>query len=188
LHAPAGWIVPEDGYDDLAAGDLARRRQTMAESNLNVAAVELLSELLIGPDPKWTWIVSNEPNSGVLGVLDNLSAEQASTPPAPGRRSVAAHAGHLLFSLDAATRRLRGENPELDWDASWNSSAVTSAEWDRLRRDLRAELERLQQVILEHRGDWEPMALKGIIATVGHTAYHLGAIRQILPAARGRVE
>ena len=160
----------------------------MSESTFNSAAVELLNELLIGPDPKWTWIVSTEPNAGVLGVLDGLSAEQASTPPGPGRRSVAAHAGHLLFSLDAATRRLRGENPELDWDASWNRSAVTAAEWDKLRRDLRAELERLRSVILEHRGEWEPMALQGIIATVGHTAYHLGAIRQILPAARGGVE
>ena len=158
----------------------------MAESNLNVAAVELMTELLVGPDPKWTWIVSNEPNSGVLGVLEGVSAEQASTPPAPGRRSAAAHAGHLLFALDAATRRLRGENPQLDWDASWNRGAVTPAEWDELRRDLRAELDRLRQVIREHRGEWGEMALKGIIATVGHTAYHLGAIRQILPAARAR--
>jgi hypothetical protein len=124
----------------------------------------------------------------VLGVLEGLSAEQASTPPAPGRRSAAAHAGHLLFALDAATRRLRGENPQLDWDASWNKSAVTSAEWDKLRRDLRAELQRLREVILGHHGEWEPMALKGIIATVGHTAYHLGAIRQILPLSRGGVE
>src|SRR5688572_28542461 len=160
----------------------------MAESNFNEAAVELMTELIVGPDPKWTWIVSNEPNAGVLGVLNGLSAEQASTPPAPGRRSVAAHAGHLLFALDAATRRLRGENPELDWDASWNRGAVTAAEWDQLRRDLRAELDRLLQVILEHRGDWEPMALEGIIATVGHTAYHLGAIRQILALSLGRVE
>jgi hypothetical protein len=160
----------------------------MAESTFNMAAVELLSELLIGPDPKWAWIVSTEPNSGVLGVLDGVSAEQASTPPAPGRRSAAAHAGHLLFALDAATRRARGEDPQLDWDASWNTSAVTAAEWDKLRRDLRAELDRLRRVILEHQGEWDPMALKGIIATVGHTAYHLGAIRQILPAARGRVE
>ena len=33
---------------------------------------------------------------------------------------------------------------------------------------------------------WEPLAFKGIIGTVAHTAYHLGALRQILSSRAPR--
>ena len=49
-------------------------------------AVEaLLEEIHVGPpDPRSTWVTTNEPASGVLGTLDRISAEVASCPPAPG--------------------------------------------------------------------------------------------------------
>ena len=48
------------------------------------ACLDLLDESLIGPaDPKHTWVVSNEPASGMVGTLDGLSAEQASRAPTP---------------------------------------------------------------------------------------------------------
>jgi hypothetical protein len=150
---------------------------------INAPAAELLFELIDGPaDPKQTWVVSNEPNSGLLGTLAKFTAEQASRPPAVGRRSAAAHAAHLLFSLELATRRLRGENPDADWDGSWEPSVVNREDWDRLRAQISEASATLRKTI-EAGANWESLAFKGIIATVGHTAYHLGAIRQLVPSA-----
>jgi hypothetical protein len=154
----------------------------MSKPEINVPAAELLFELIDGPaDPKATWVVSTEPNSGLLGTLALFTAEQASRAPALGRKTPAAHASHLLFSLELATQRLKGENPEADWDGSWEPSVVDAEDWDRLRQQIRDASAVLRQTIQDGT-DWEPLAFKGIIATVGHTAYHLGALRQLVPS------
>jgi hypothetical protein len=154
----------------------------VSKPEINIPAAELLFELIDGPaDPKLTWIVSNEPNSGVLGTLERFTAEQASRAPALGRKTAAAHAAHLLFSLELAIQRLRGENPDADWDGSWEPSTVSPADWDRLRQQIREASATLRRTI-ENGTEWEPLAFKGIVATVGHTAYHLGALRQLVPS------
>src|SRR4051812_43697533 len=154
----------------------------MDTSSINTPAAELLFELIDGPaDPKLTWVVSNEPNAGILGTLDRFSAEQASRAPALGRKTPAAHAAHLLFSLELATQRLRGENPDADWDGSWEPSTVFPDDCHRLRQQIREASATLRKAI-EGGTTWEPLAFKGIIAPVGHVAYHLGALRQLLPS------
>jgi hypothetical protein len=153
----------------------------MDKPPINAPAAELLFELIDGPaDPKRTWVVSTEANSGVLGTLARLTAAQASTPPAPGRKTAAAHAAHLLFAIELATRRVRGEDPPADWDASWEPATVDDAAWRRLCDDLRQASVNLRTAILEGE-TWTAMMLQGIVATVAHTAYHLGALRQMLP-------
>jgi hypothetical protein len=149
---------------------------------INAPAAELLFELIDGPaDPAQTWVASTQPNTGILGTLSLFTAEQASRPPALGRKTPAAHASHVLFSLELATQRLRGENPEADWDGSWEPSVVDADDWDRIRQQIREASTTLRKTI-EQGTRWEPLAFKGIIATVAHTAYHLGALRQLLPS------
>ncbi len=42
---------------------------------------ELLTEAYAGPsDPSSTWFIDNEPDSGILGLLDRVSAVEASQP------------------------------------------------------------------------------------------------------------
>ena len=157
----------------------------MDKPAINAPAASLLFEIIDGPaDPKWTWVVSTEPGSDLLGTLARFSAAQASAAPAPGRRSAAAHAAHLRFALELAARRLLGENPDADWDGSWEPGVVDDADWTRLQDQIRAASARLREVIANGEA-WEQMAFQGIIATVAHTAYHLGAIRQLLPAKGG---
>src|ERR1700754_4519655 len=115
---------------------------------INIPAAELMFELIDGPaDPKLTWIVSNEPSSVVLGTLEKFTAEHASRAPALGRRTPAAHAAHLLFSLELANQRLRGENPDADWDGSWEPSAVSAEDWARLRQQIRDASSVLRQTV-----------------------------------------
>jgi hypothetical protein len=143
---------------------------------------ELLEEAHVGPpNPKLTWITTNEPDSGFLGTLSHVSAETASRPPAPGMSTIAAHAQHLLFSLSLANRAAKGEDPytNADWAGSWRVQTVDAAAWDQVRGSLRREHELLVTEIKE-RPTWDdPIILQGMMALIGHGAYHLGAIRQI---------
>lgn len=146
------------------------------------ALAMLLEEIHVGPpDPRATWIASNRPNSGFLGMLDATSAATASTPPAPGLNTIAGHAGHLLFALSLALRAMRGENPypAAKWSESWKTQAVDEAGWSALRTELRS----VHRELLEALRAGPPLAdsdvFTGAIGLVGHGAYHLGAIQTI---------
>jgi DinB superfamily len=147
------------------------------------AVMPILAEAFAGPaDPRSTHFVNNEPDCGVFGTLDGLSAAQASTPPAPGRPTAAAHAEHLRFSLDVSTRWLRGDHAKADWPSSWAVQPVDEEEWMRLRERLRDEYAQFLE-LLDARAEIDEELLGGIVATVAHAAYHLGALRQVARAA-----
>ena len=51
-----------------------------------------------------------------------------------------------------------------------------------LRHSLRKEAETWQKAVAS-RTEWDDVSAAGALSTIAHTAYHLGAIRQILGAA-----
>lgn len=145
----------------------------------------VLDEILEGPrDPRETWVVSNKADSGVVGTLRTLTAEAAQRP-GSGSTTVAAHAAHLEFSLALANRALRGEDPYAgaDWVGSWRLDVVDEAGWQALVDGLALEAGRLQEALSGGVDADDPPALMGAIALVAHSAYHLGAIRQLAMAA-----
>jgi hypothetical protein len=143
------------------------------------AVMPILAEAYAGPaDPRSTHFVNNEPDSGVFGTLDRLSAVEASTPPEPGRPTAAAHAEHLRFSLDVATRGLRGDHAEADWTESWAVQTVDEAEWVLLRERLRDEYAQFLELV-DARTEIDEALLAGIAGMAAHAAYHLGALRQV---------
>lgn len=80
----------------------------------------------------------------------------------------------------------RGENPfaDADYSASWRRVTVTDAEWALLRQQLRAEARAWQEAVRQPR-ELTDDELNGVVGSVVHLAYHLGAIRQIDRATRG---
>src|SRR5512138_1670580 len=94
-------------------------------STLMDSVVILLTEAYAGPpDPRSTWFIDNEPNSGILGLLSTVSAAEASTSvDGSGREgtTIAAHAGHLRWSLSMINAAIRGEPFEGRWQESWNT-------------------------------------------------------------------
>ncbi len=150
--------------------------------------VVLLTEAYAGPpDPKATWFIDNEPNSGILGQLENVSAEEASTPidnkGEPGT-TIASHTEHLCWSLANANAAMRGEQYNPNWGESWKLLQADSEAWDRLRSSLRAEFEAMCQG-LKSQTDLEGDYFLGVLALVPHAAYHLGTIRQMIERVRG---
>jgi hypothetical protein len=149
-------------------------------------AVEgVLAEAYEGPqDPRGTWFVNNAPGAGFLATLDALSAEEASRAPAAGRSTVAAHAGHLRFSLEVSRRWVRGKRGPFDWGRSWAVREVDAAAWAELRSGVRQEYDAFRRALHEL-GEIDFLAFSGVLGAVAHAAYHLGAVRQMVLELRG---
>jgi hypothetical protein len=144
----------------------------------------LLSELVDGA-PEMAYML-NPGDAGLLRSLDQLSAEAASAT-AGGGASIAAHVEHVRYGLSLMNRWAGGEeNPfaTADWSAAWKTSAVSDDEWRRLRAELADQAHRWRDVLATPR-EMGRIELNGVIGSIAHLAYHLGAIRQMDRAARG---
>jgi hypothetical protein len=60
---------------------------------------------------------------------------------------------------------------------------VSEAEWNSLRERLKSEVKNWQAA-LAARENWDDVSASGAIASLAHSAYHVGAIRQILAASK----
>lgn len=117
--------------------------------------------------------------SGLLGTIETLSAETASTAPKPENATIASHAAHILFLLQLFEAGERGEHSDPDWSASWKIRAVTEAEWQTLRINLRSAYESVQTLV-RARTDWSEPPLASALMLLAHCSYHVGEIRQLL--------
>jgi hypothetical protein len=158
----------------------------MEPANVTHAVTVLLAELIDGPAPKAAWMM-NPGDLGLLRSLDKLSAEQASAVPQGGGASIAAHVDHLCYGLHLLNRWGNGEqNPfaDADYKASWSRIEVSPDEWTARREELRRQAYAWRDAIQRPRSlsDFE---LTGVVASVAHLAYHVGAVRQIDRSTRG---
>jgi hypothetical protein len=129
----------------------------------------------------------NPGDDGLLKSLDRLSADAASSISPAGGASIAAHVDHVRYGLSLMNRWAGGEaNPwaSADWAASWAKTGVDDKEWAERRRELATEVRAWMKVLQVSR-DYSQLELNGVIASVAHLAYHLGAIRQIDRSIRG---
>jgi hypothetical protein len=148
----------------------------------------LFSELTLGTGNGEGFVV-NRGDIGLLGSLDKLSAAEASRSANDGA-TIAAHAQHVRYGLSLMNRWAReGGNPFADatWDAAWKTKGVDAAAWDEIRKGLRGEVDGWLGVLGSPR-EVQGIELTGMVASIAHLAYHLGAIRQITKEGRGPKE
>ena len=146
----------------------------------------LFSELVDGADADGGAYVLNSGDAGLLRSLDALSAADASRS-VHGGATIAAHAQHLRFGLSLMNRWAReGGDPFADaaWDAAWRVGAVDDERWAEIREGLRTETREWLGVLRSPRSV-ASVELNGMIGSIVHLAYHLGAVRQIAAGARG---
>lgn len=150
----------------------------MHTADISQTLTTLFSELVNGAAPDGAYIL-NAGDEGLLRSLDKLSAQAASAL-TPTGSSIAAHADHLRYGLSLMNRWSAGENPfgDADWSPSWKKTAVSDAEWQTRRAELRTETTRWLNALRSPR-EVQPVELNGIVGSIAHLAYHLGAIRQI---------
>ena len=161
----------------------------MQTTNISPALARLFSELADGAPGKGGAFILNTGDAGLLQSLDKLSSADASRSVNDGA-TIAAHAQHVRYGLSLMNRWAHdGGNPFADakWDEAWKVSAVDDAEWGEIRRGLNNEAHRWLEILRAPR-DVQDVELTGMIASIAHLAYHLGAIRQIDKSARGPKE
>ena len=141
----------------------------------------VLAEAFNGPAQKWSHFTDHGAESGLFGTLASLTAADASR--VWSGSTIAAHANHVRFALAASAAWIAGDRSSLDWSESWSLSVVDDAAWKRLQEEIRIGYGTLRRTIESH-GASSAEAMSGTLAAVAHSAYHLGAIRQKVVAAR----
>jgi len=140
----------------------------------------LFREMVDGPPEDMAFIV-NPGDPGLVKSLATVPAAQASARP-NGRPSIAGHVQHLRFGL-ALLNKWAGGDPnafaEASFKESWSHQEVNEDEWRALRQAFESEARRWQAQLDAPR-DWDAMTLSGFMSSVAHTAYHMGAIRQLV--------
>lgn len=154
-------------------------------SAVHRALSTLLAELIDGADAE-TAFVLNPSDPGLLRSLDKLSAAAASAVAPGAGSSIAAQVDHLRYGLQLLNRWSTGESPfaDADYSASWRRVTVSDAEWAALRSSLRDEARKWSEAIAQPR-ELSDVELTGVLASVAHLAYHLGAMRQMNRSLRG---
>jgi hypothetical protein len=121
-------------------------------------------------------------NQGFFATLDSLSPVQASSLTSLGL-SIAAHTAHSAFHIEATIRSASGDRSPNDWQGSFEPRVVDALEWAAQRQRLKNAHSSI--VDLAHNTPvWDQHSATGMMATLAHVTYHLGAVKQILKLAR----
>ena len=158
----------------------------MLTTSIAHTLTRLFSELVDGAHQPGGAFMLNSGDIGLLRSLDTLSPAAASRS-VNGGATIAAHAQHLRYGLSLMNRwATEGGNPFADatWDEAWKTTGVDGNEWQEIRGRLRDAVQRWTQALGSPR-DVSEVELAGMIASIAHLAYHLGAIRQIDRDLRG---
>lgn len=167
---------------EAAAGAKRANAKTAARVLISIMTEQLLAVLregYEGPAHTISYFLDGGPDAGLRNTLAALTAGEASR--AWAGNSVAAHVQHILFSFSAFGAYIAGDRVQRDWNESWTVTTVDDAAWKTLQGELSAAYEELAATIAANTGKG---ATRGAVAAVTHFAYHIGAIRQKLAAAR----
>ena len=124
--------------------------------------------------------------TSLFETLSSISADEASIPVGGKGATLAAQVKHVAFYLDVIEKSAYDPNlPKADWGAIWRTvSRVTHGEWLEIQVELRANYNRILNLIEATPGWPSEDDFDSAIAIIAHTSYHLGEIRQALCVLR----
>ena len=131
---------------------------------------------------EWTYL---DGGTSLMETMAKISAEEAWRPISESGTPIAAQVDHARFYLQVLRDYMDDKWHEgIDWKGSWSRARVTEGEWDSLRKQIAEEYRNIVACI-KGIDDWnDDRLLGGAMAIIVHTAYHLGAIRQIVRVVR----
>lgn len=118
---------------------------------------------------------------GFIKTLDRLSAAQVSKN--IGETTIAAQTEHAKFYLDRLSEFMTGRTENVNWEQSWLIETVNETEWNALREAVKKSYENVLRTIAGIE-TWDGSNVGEPIAIIAHTAYHLGAIRQLAKSVK----
>jgi len=119
--------------------------------------------------------------TGFFTTLNELSSDEASR--AIGGMTIAAQTEHAKFYIDRLCEFLSGRAEKVNWEDSWLIETVNEAEWDALRASIRKAYEGALRCVAAT-SEWDTRKAGMAVGLVAHTAYHLGAIRQLAKSVK----
>lgn len=146
---------------------------------LEAGLKRMLQEAFEGPPKPVTvsYFTNTKPDSGIFGVLSQLTAADASKQ--IYGTTLAAHTDHIRYHMWGTNEWLyEGTFPTMDWNKSWEIQRVGEDEWLSIQEGLRNEYQRLLKKI-DHI-QWTEDLASELVGSLAHSAYHLGAIQQML--------
>src|SRR3954471_6616569 len=118
---------------------------------------------------------------GLFSTLEELSAAAASEE--VQGTTVAGQTEPAKFYLDRLWQFINGRTESVNWDDSWLIEDVDDNEWTALQTAVRKAYMNSLQCLAVPR-DWTQVQVGMAIGLVAHTAYPLGAIRQLSKLAK----
>ena len=119
--------------------------------------------------------------NGFFSTLESLSAADASME--FEGTTIAAQTEHAKFYLDRLCEFIKGRTERVNWEDSWLIETVNDTEWDGLRISVRKSYKNTIECIASVE-EWNEQRTGMALGLIAHTAYHLGAIRQIAKLAQ----
>lgn len=149
--------------------------KTIEQRHLVDSLNYLFKETFEGSPPKGSIYLDR--GIGVFNTIAKLDSGLVSKEIAGS--TIAAHTDHLRYYLQVLNNFLNGIVQTADWNESWKKKTISEDDWAKLKTDL-AETYKIVLITFESIDKWEQDEISEAMAIVVHTAYHLGAIRQIL--------
>ena len=161
----------------------------MRTTDSSATLARLFAELVDGTGAFDGGYILNTGDVGLLKSLEKLSAADASRSTNDGA-TIAAHVQHVRYGLSLMNHwATEGGYPFADatWDAAWKTREVNALAWEEIRNGLAGEARQWLDVLRTPR-EASVTELNGMVASIAHLAYHIGAIRQIDKQTRGPTE
>ncbi len=150
--------------------------KTINQDDFKQALSILFRETFEGMPTVEEYIFTN-PEAGIFATLGKLDARQASRE--VNHVTIAAHAEHARFYLELLDNYLNKDLRVVDFNQSWRVKTVGEDEWDALRENM-AKVYRKVSETFQNNNEWALDTITVAMGIVAHTAYHLGAIRQMI--------
>ena len=144
------------------------------------SAVYLLRETFEGP-PAGEPSVYLDQGAGFFETVSELSAEAVSKE--INGTTIVAQTEHAKFYLDRLCEFMGGRTEKVNWEDSWLIESVDDAEWKALSETLHRSYENTVKC-LASQSEWTNDRIGMAMGMIAHTAYHLGAVRQLAKAVK----
>lgn len=116
---------------------------------------------------------------GIFTTLGKIDARRASTE--TNRTTIAAHSEHARFYLELLNNYLNKNYRVIDFKQSWRIKKVNDNEWEMLRENMSRTYREVSGTFQKNE-EWTLDEITVAMGMLAHTAYHLGAIRQMIKA------
>lgn len=113
---------------------------------------------------------------GIFSTIGSISASAASTE--FHGTTICAQTEHAKFYLDRICEFMNGRTERVNWEDSWLIETVNDEEWAALQESVKKSYENTLRCLADVTA-WEGDRVGLAMGMIAHTAYHLGAVRQI---------